>query len=273
MVKPSQLVSVLIPVYKEVLSEMELKSLHQCISILSGYPLTLVCPRTLNIKFYLTEYKDFKIEVFDDLFFSDLQTYNKLLISYNFYSRFRYYKYILIYHLDAWVFKDDLKNWCEKDYDYIGAPWFKGWHKAEYDSEFIGIGNGGFSLRKVKSHMKYTSHPFLWIRRNELYNGLHKGGYRDLVKVIPRMAMRFFKNNLLVVKHSFEFNEDGYWTRVVGANFIDFKIPDYETAAHFSFEYNCERLFEVTGHTLPFGCHKWEYNLHFWHRYILTEPA
>ena len=30
---------------------------------------------------------------------------------------------MLIYQLDAYVFKDELLNWANKGYDYIGAPW------------------------------------------------------------------------------------------------------------------------------------------------------
>jgi hypothetical protein len=44
------------------------------------------------------------------------------MLSIDFYKRFRDYKFILIYQLDAYVFRDELEYWCEQDYDFIGAP-------------------------------------------------------------------------------------------------------------------------------------------------------
>ncbi len=38
-----------------------------------------------------------------------------------FYKQFLNYEYILIYQLDAFVFKDEL-NYCSQGIDYVGAP-------------------------------------------------------------------------------------------------------------------------------------------------------
>ena len=40
--------------------------------------------------------------------------------------------------------RDELLDWCNKNYDYIGAPWVK----KERDNILLKTGNGGFSLRK-----------------------------------------------------------------------------------------------------------------------------
>jgi hypothetical protein len=64
---------------------------------------------------------------------------------------------MLIYQLDAWVFKDDLMKWCNKGYDYIGAPWFEDFGSYEKGKKLWRVGNGGFSLRKIKYFCKVLS--------------------------------------------------------------------------------------------------------------------
>ena len=78
--------------------------------------------------------------------------FNKLKESNLLYKKYKKYKYILFYELDAFVFRDELDYWCKKGFDYIGAPW-NGTH-CYYDTPINGVGNGGFSLRNIKSAIK-----------------------------------------------------------------------------------------------------------------------
>ena len=97
-------------------------------------------------------YPGFGIKRFDNKYFGSAKAHTDLLFSPKFYKSFNSYKYILIYHLDSLVFSDQLRQWCELDYDFIGAPWVK--HK---DTVYAGsmlegkVGNGGFALKKVES--------------------------------------------------------------------------------------------------------------------------
>jgi hypothetical protein len=65
-----------------------------------------------------------------------------------------------MYHLDSLVFNSNLHYWCNLNYDFIGAPWIKGpdlpWLREE------GVGNGGFSLRKVKSFLNLLNSRVPW---------------------------------------------------------------------------------------------------------------
>jgi len=261
-------VNIIIPVYKDHLTLFEKSSLRQCISKLSSYPITLVGPKGLDMDVYFNEYIDFKVELFDPLYFNNTAGYSKLLMSQKFYSRFAHYEFILIYHLDAWVFRNDLAEWCSMDYDYVGAPWFEGWDKVEINARCLGVGNGGLSLRRVKKHLKYTSYPFLWIDRDKIFKNLHKGGCLDLLLLIPRIISRIYYSNLQIVRWNYQEHEDCFWSFVVGNNFKDFRIPDCKAAARFAFEYNPACLFKSIGSKLPFGCHKWDMNMDFWRNYI-----
>ena len=51
---------------------------------------------------------------------------------------------MLLYQLDGWIFKDNVRKFILLDYDYIGAPWLN--NPAAPDCH---VGNGGVSFRKI----------------------------------------------------------------------------------------------------------------------------
>lgn len=123
---------IVIPVYKPILSADEEHSLRQCISVLGNYQVTLVCPDGLNVSEYSkVAGRELRCETFQPSFFENIDGYNRLMMSRMFYERFSGYDYMLIYQLDAWVFSDELTEWCLKGYDYVGAPWFELNHTHE----------------------------------------------------------------------------------------------------------------------------------------------
>jgi len=229
-------IAVVIPIYKELADMNEKHSFWQCTEVLHPYTIILAVPQSLNTSYYeaLTD-KTLQVQRFDDAYFKDVTGYSKLLTSKCFYQAFTAYQYILLYQLDAWVFKDELAFWAAKGYDYIGAPWLEpppitSGKKPLFDlsKRLVNkVGNGGLSLRKIQSHIKWS----FWAS--------------ILFKLLPK-------------------NEDMIWTL-----FVPFKKPKIKEALLFAFERNPERSFELTGQTLPFGCHAWEkYQPHFWQRFI-----
>jgi hypothetical protein len=46
-------------------------------------------------------------------------------LSEEFYQAFTDFEFMLIYQLDAFVFRDELADWCRSGYEYIGAPWLR----------------------------------------------------------------------------------------------------------------------------------------------------
>jgi hypothetical protein len=255
--KQTQPAAVVIPIYKTTLTSAEQHSLKQCISVLgANHPIIFATHKSLDISAYksiLPEGFVPLIELFDELYFKDIDGYNKLLLSDTFYSRFIKYKYILIYQLDAFVFKDDLLYWCNKDYDYIGAPWISPWwynDALNYAYSFEGyfsklfrkpasktysVGNGGFSLRKTKSFCLVTL---------------------------------LFKKKL----GNWEKNEDVFWSIFVPLKLSFFKIPGKDVASGFSFEMDAKNLYQLNNGTLPFGCHAWQKaDPEFWETHIKPE--
>lgn len=139
--------AVVIPIYKEELSELELISLTQVIDVLKYYDKFLVMPASLKC---FGDHGDIEMIRFEDKWFASSRTYSELLMRREFYKSFEKYEYILIYQLDAFVFEDRLMYFCDLGYDYIGAPWLNGnLHFLDSKNRICYVGNGGFSLRNV----------------------------------------------------------------------------------------------------------------------------
>lgn len=269
-----KLVNILIPIYKEALSPEEYTSLRQCITILSSHPITLVCPESLVLNAYFAEYSDFKVETFHDDFFKSIDGYNQLMISKQFYHRFLNYKYILIYQLDAYVFRDELKYWCNLNFDYIGAPWFADTRIPIKDQVLYGVGNGGLSLRKVKSHyfaLNFFGVHFLLKSLYESYDQYLESNLNQF-KRIKLLIASYLTRVLFIPNKKYlitKLNEDKYWCLVVPKINFNFKVAPLETGIKFSFEENPDILYAMNNNELPFGCHAWtKYNKTFWEKYI-----
>lgn len=145
--------AILVPVYKEHMSLDEKQSLMQLKKVLGHYDVFFVGPESLDFNEYYRTWggTNLKCTKFEDKYFSDRMAYGRLMTNPTLYEVYDKYEYVLIYQLDCWVFRDELEAWCDKGYDYIGAPFFVKW----FSDRGLYVGNGGFSLRKVKSMISY----------------------------------------------------------------------------------------------------------------------
>lgn len=242
-------IAVIIPVYKPKLTKEEEEAYKRCNTILADYKRILVAPENLDIGNYEIDKFNVQLKRVDNKYFGSIGTYNKLILSAYFYKLFTDYQYILIYQLDAIVFKDELLQWCKKDYDFIGAPWVNSRRRIflnillkvsvmkalEYifSARFkIVVGNGGFSIRKVDSFIQ---------------------SIEDQKSLIMKWGA----------------NEDYFWGLFAKANGKPFKLPDFKESIQFAFETNPEKLYKLNNSQLPFGTHAWEkYNKAFWLEHI-----
>lgn len=238
-------VAVVIPIYRTKLTDCEIISLKQCLRVLHNYPIFLILPDNISLG-DLEKYKDkIKINQLISYHFKDVNSYSKLLISKKFYKQFLDYDYILIHQLDAFVFKDELNDWCNKNYDYIGSPWIDNpiWVKKAkpiwaWRNNFVG--NGGFSLRKVSTFIR---------------------------------MLNFFPFNRFIFEwhaKNAQIHEDVFWSLYIPSLNPFFKLPDINTALKFSFESSPSKCFEMNNYQLPFGCHAWEkYEIEFWRKIFI----
>ncbi len=270
--QPPQQAAVVVILYTPTPSLMELASFRQCITVLKRQPLVIACPLSLNTACYERVLEEAgasaAIERFNDKCFTSVASYNNLMKSLFFYERFSRFTYILIYQLDAWVFRDELNQWCEKGYEYIGAPWYTSTGKVKQV-----CGNGGFSLRKVATFIKVLSGElqqecqwnYSYIAR-ELQNiPITQAPFEWLRELLVFCRCRISLANGIYRANN---NEDYLFAKVLSAIY-GMKMPDIQEAFAFSFEQHPEDAFRRTAGQLPFGCHAFEKNNpEFWSQWI-----
>lgn len=236
---PSDVV-VVVPVYKERPGVNEQNAFVQCLRILRRYDVVVIHPCGLD----LSAYRElggaaFRPVAFPGRFFRSTAGYNRLLMRPAFYRAFAQYRYMLLCQLDAWVFSDELLEWCRKGYDYIGAPWLAE-PERQWTSALIPftklclnrVGNGGFSLRNVDTHLRLAE------------------------RLRPLTFLYFY-------------NEDVFWSLIVPLFFRTYRKPSVQEALGFAFESMPGESYRRIGSRLPFGCHAWEKNEpEFWRQFI-----
>lgn len=140
-------VAIVVMAYKDNLTDMERVSFERCLNVFSRRDIYVACPWDMskdeysNINGYKTNISFINLE---RKWFNSVMSYSKMLMQKWFYEMFSDYKYILVYQLDCYVFKDNLNYFMDMDYDYYGAPWL-------WSNVLRCVGNGGLSLRKVSA--------------------------------------------------------------------------------------------------------------------------
>lgn len=223
------------------MSTHELISFQQCLNVLSRHPTILIKPHGLSVDHLVKRYPTLQVESFDDTYFKNISGYNQLLCSELFYERFIDYEYILIAQLDVFIFRDDLLDWCQKGYDYVGAPQFSNIRPRRTSRKSLRevlsllfqkpLLNGGLSLRRVQACLR-------------LLNVYH----------------RFFK--------TWPGNEDSFFSlhypRLLPFRRL-MRLPSPHEALKFAIEMEPRQSLAINGGKLPMGCHAWDvYDLDFW---------
>lgn len=258
---------VVIPIYR-IPTASETFSLQQCVKVLGGkYTLCLVHPEHLDVSSLLHTYEQLTSKALSDTHFTSLGQYNAMMLSTWFYRLFESYEYMLVYQLDAFIFRDELQSWVEKGYDWIGAPWLPNhkffqytvgdairWirkilrpagttPKVTHAQLYYNVGNGGFCLRKISKMIAVTEQ------------------YKDLIDRIEFGDRTSMEDVFLAVylKHR-----------------SGLRTPHWREAIRFAFESNFEHCHKLNKGILPMGCHGWSkpHNYQrFWHKFIACNPA
>lgn len=255
---PPVSVNVVIPVYKPQLTEYEKIALTQCMRVLGHYPVWLATPHSLDITAYRAIGPTLQVRTFDNAYFSDIQGYNRLMMSEEFYRAFTDQEYLLIYQLDAFVFKDDLAYWCRQGYDYIGPPWLR-------DRDFTGLGDEiWFRIKRQIAIWTNLKKPDGVTPREIIsLNGVGCGGFS--LRRVPAMlrSIKPFREKIAEYEriHTHQYHEDVFWSVEVNRYWPRLRIPTFRKALHFGVEFYPERAIQHYNRgQLPFGCHAW--NIH-----------
>lgn len=239
-------VAIAIPYYTNELTPSERISLQQCIKVLGTYDIFLVSPNSLEIN---PDVSVTNVQRFDDECFKSINGYNRLMLSEAFYQRFAAYDYVLIYQLDAFVFRDELQYWADKGYDYIGGPRIHNVYSTSKLGEFVlflkrkicrvvgnerkkrkytmynNVGNGGLSLRRVEKMIEITRK------------------YKE--KIESQLDEHVYKN----------FYPEDWWLMCELQDEDSLKKPSYKEALGFAFDVRPQLAFLMNNKRLPFCCH------------------
>ena len=242
--------TIVIPLYTCALRPEERQSLRQCQRVLGQHDIVVVHPAGLQVDALRELLPTMRSEAFEPHFFRGIEGYNRLMLSADFYRRFAASEYILIYQTDAWVFADTLDEWCERDYDYIGAPWLGS--QRELSAAYRPV----LALRRLWAML--TGHGYSAMRKWRCGNG-------GLSLRRPLKMVEVLEEHRHLVPQKFgneEDNEDVFFSIRLRHHL---RVPQWEEAMHFAVEsrpaWALQRM-----HTLPFGCHGWNKPPHdaFW---------
>lgn len=250
---------IIVPVYR-TLDMDEVMCLEQLCKMTHGFNKVFVAPKSFSFGASYDQFVDFDIVRFDDEFFKNINSYNRLMLTKEFYQSFVDYKYMLIHQTDAYLFRTELSYWCSLDYDYIGAPWYTpkrlsrySWFKFSFKylnfifpkstlvrrRSYNCVGNGGLSLRKISTFLE----------------------------VLGRTPSKLL-NKYLNEQDRF-FNEDVFWSIEAPEILPEYVVPDYKIGMHFALESESEKLFKLMENKLPFGCHGFKKSeTSFWKQFI-----
>jgi len=236
---------IVIPIYKETpdpIDVLSLKRLHKVIG--NKYDIYLVRPESLDGKcqdyYKILKQKNVYEVVFDNKYFKDTGGYSQLCILYDFYDKFSDYEYMYIYQTDCYLVKDELKEWCDKGYEYIGGPIISpnsGWVNVKNPNKWEPqVGNGGFSLRKILTFKDITN---------------PEGEFR--------------KEYGLTDKKLKDVNcEDLFYMNFVN-KYYDIEKPNWIEALSFALDMNVDFIYNrLKFDKLPMGIHGWPRNIRYW---------
>jgi hypothetical protein len=251
-------VAIAVPLYKPALDPDEEVSVQHLRAHLSGYDTYLVSPESLDVPL------DLPVKRFA---YASHRQYSNLLVSAGFYEAFAEYEFLLVHQLDCLVLGDDLGAWCERGYDYVGAPWVRRARDGQY--VFTGVGNGGFSLRRVDTALRVLEQARRPLERGRLAAGHAAAAARRFAVRLPRV--RAAARAALGARYRYE---DKFWSNEAPRLLPGFRIPPPEVAVEFAFEAEPRFCFDRTSGRLPFGVHRWAfYDRAFWEPFLLPSES
>lgn len=269
--------AIIIPIYEDLIMGSDAyNSVCNTIEKCSERPIFFLLPCNRYVGFKVVESLKCKFDIrtifLDDVHFASIQSYNKLLLSPDFYLEFNCFEFIAIVQTDVWIFKDGFNEYTDLGFTYIGGITFKRWYKKSYwriDNILAPI-NGGMSIRKVDDFLEILlSNKSLglsfFLRR--LYFHWKRGGlsFRKVNEIIRSQSIKTYCK-------SPEYNEDIVLYLISQVD-QRFRIPHWTQSKLFCWDSAPWLLFE-NFKELPMAAHAYcrddfpyEGNRTFWSKY------
>lgn len=265
--QPGARLAVLVPTHLEQLDEGLAATLLNNATQLKGYKLEVILPRTCSPSWYEAFFAEHGIDGTVRLvraeYFGSPAAVNKMGTDPAFYRIYQEFDYILICHLDAWIFRDRLAYWMDKGYDFIGAPLFLPENdKVHFLKRMAPFGgNGGLSLRRVASCIRVLENfqPGLSLLRLAqavyfLARNRQWGGMAILFRLLRELSKDWRRTC-----EKYNIYEDVFFTIIAPLCGNRISIPSSRTAMKFACEVNYPLLQkELFGLEPPLGVHGYD---------------
>ena len=253
--------AIVIPFHKSELNETEEISLKIFNKIKFDDDIILLLPEDLNVNFSV---KNAKTITIPPMHFDSHENYNLLLQSLFFYKLFENYKYIFIYQFDCLIFKNDLKQWIDQNYSFLGAPFFRPAEKNKFKNKGA---NGGASLRNVKDFINVLSSNKKIFFDKRIFKHLsslkrlRKFIYCYLKSCLIFVFLNYKKKKFIeIFINHLKYQEDIFYSVFANSFYEKFSISPGEIAIKFSFEEYPRDAYIFNNHKLPTCCHGWNRN-------------
>ena len=256
-------VIVAIPLYRESMSENEELSFRHDTSVLGkAHPVAAFAPEGMDVSLYTGIFPQLIVERFPAHCFRSVKDYSRLLLSEEFYERFSSYEWLLVCQLDAWAFRDELPDWCRKDYDFICAPIPATWEPDREGRIPVIVGNGGFSLRRISAFLKVLREgdaPMFSRQRLRGYvsHHLRRGHFfRAFVPLLRLAGIGNSRRRCLDILRKQGACEDMAFSAIAETGGL--RVPSAAEAARFALDGEYLDMFWEPGKSeVPVGLHAW----------------
>jgi hypothetical protein len=260
------MLTVVIPVFEKIDLEEVFSTLDNCKNKLPKSRVVLVGPRGFESSRFDADFVELNSQDF-----TSRESYSRLLISRRFFSSFDDERAFVICQVDGFILMDQRSRWCRTKYEYVGAPFFRS--RSNPRAGFLGVGNGGFSLRRVGAALRVLESQ----RMPPYRTALAPERWMPDLAVLP--FPRRFRKAIRVIREArrgvdwytshYSLNEDKFWSFRARLFDPSFRIAPVETALEFAFECFPRHCYELNGRRLPFGCHAWaKHDREFWEQFI-----
>ncbi len=238
-------VKVIIPLYRAELSELELQLLEHNLRVLHQREILFLMPE--GLEFTLIDTSKYEVVRVSDEWLGrkrGIAGYNRMMMSEEFYALFSDVEYILICQTDVYLFRDDLDEWIERGYDYVGAPWIR---RKSYNNPIIRL----YLALRMAIHRGMGRRGLL---RQELFDKVGNGGLSLRCVDSARRACVAYRERIdeMLATKGHLGHEDVFWAVVPR----EFRYPEWREALTFSVDKNPTlSLSYLPDGELPMGCH------------------
>ena len=255
---------VLVPTHLERLDDELAATLLHNASQLKEYKLEVILPESRDPSGYEAFFSKHgilgSVRQVPSKYFGSTTAVNRMGTDPDFYRLYLEFEYILICHLDAWVFGGNLAYWMSLGYDFIGAPLFlpQNGHAPFMRRMAPFGGNGGLSLRRVASCIRVLetfkpgigpwrfTQALLFLVRNRQWGGT----------LILFRLMRMLRKDWRGTREKYNIYEDVFFTVIAPLCGNLISIPSASTALRFACEVNYSLVQkEILGLEPPLGIH------------------